>query len=83
MPSVGEVFEIHERGERLQGRPIVGGGRYDALLRLLGAGCDVPAVGASVRLDPLVPAVGASPVRAPPGAGGVDVISHVKSYKSR
>lgn len=46
----GFVFEIHDPA-RLDLGPIVGGGRYDKLLRLLGAGGDVPAVGFSIWLD--------------------------------
>lgn len=34
-------------------RPLVGGGRYDALLRFLGAASDIPAVGAAIYVDRL------------------------------
>jgi ATP phosphoribosyltransferase regulatory subunit len=48
----GAVFEIRPRhGE--DGRPVVGGGRYDRLLQTLGAASPVPAVGCSVWLDRL------------------------------
>ena len=46
----GFVFEI--RKSRLaDARPLVGGGRYDGLLRRLGAAEEVPAVGCSIWLD--------------------------------
>jgi ATP phosphoribosyltransferase regulatory subunit len=44
----GLVFEIAAPGEP---RPIVGGGRYDRLLTLLGASKPIPGVGFSVWLD--------------------------------
>ena len=44
----GFVFEIHDRAEAPQ---IVGGGRYDRLLSLIGAGETVPAIGFSIWLD--------------------------------
>jgi ATP phosphoribosyltransferase regulatory subunit len=44
----GFVFEAGEAG-----RPIVGGGRYDGLLRRLGASSDIPAVGAAIWCDRL------------------------------
>jgi len=47
----GFVFEITEVREGA--RPLVGGGRYDGLLRRLGAAGDVPAVGCSLWLDRL------------------------------
>jgi ATP phosphoribosyltransferase regulatory subunit len=51
----GFVFEIGD--ERRPGsKPIVGGGRYDGLLAMLGAGTEVPAVGASIWLDRLAEA---------------------------
>lgn len=44
----GLVFEI---GASPDGRPLVGGGRYDRLLTLLGAGKPIPGVGFSVWID--------------------------------
>ena len=44
----GLVFEISEPGVA---RPLVGGGRYDRLLTLLGAAKPIPGVGFSVWLD--------------------------------
>jgi ATP phosphoribosyltransferase regulatory subunit len=49
----GFVFEIKNAG-RPDGKPLVGGGRYDGLLRRLGAAREVPAVGCSIWLDRLV-----------------------------
>ena len=46
----GFVFEIRKAG-LADARPLVGGGRYDGLLRRLGAAEDVPAVGCSIWLD--------------------------------
>ncbi len=46
----GFVFELHKRSSTT-GKPVVGGGRYDLLVRLLGADEDVPAVGFSMWLD--------------------------------
>src|SRR5690606_10209830 len=43
----GLVFEMTAKG----GRPLVGGGRYDRLLTLLGASDPIPGVGFSVWLD--------------------------------
>jgi ATP phosphoribosyltransferase regulatory subunit len=51
----GFVFEIRNVG-RADARPLVGGGRYDGLLRRLGAKADVPAVGCSIWLDRIVAA---------------------------
>jgi ATP phosphoribosyltransferase regulatory subunit len=48
----GFVFEARHRG-RSGDHPVIGGGRYDRLLRLLGAPDDIPAVGASIWLDRL------------------------------
>lgn len=45
----GFVFELHDPDGGAQ--PLAGGGRYDRLLALLGAGEDVPAVGFSIWLD--------------------------------
>lgn len=44
----GMVFEIRAEGHP---QPISGGGRYDRLMELLGAGRPVPAVGFTMRLD--------------------------------
>ena len=44
----GLVFEVRVAGHR---QPISGGGRYDRLMELLGAGRPVPAVGFTMRLD--------------------------------
>lgn len=46
----GFVFEVHDP-KRRQAAQIVGGGRYDRLLQLLGASAPVPAVGFSIWLD--------------------------------
>jgi ATP phosphoribosyltransferase regulatory subunit len=46
----GFVFEIR-KAEPPTAKPLVGGGRYDGLLRRLGSGEDVPAVGCSIWLD--------------------------------
>jgi ATP phosphoribosyltransferase regulatory subunit len=55
----GFVFEAYDPS-RPQERPLIGGGRYDRLAGLLGAGEDVPAVGAAIFVDRLVPQGGAS-----------------------
>lgn len=47
----GFVFEIAARDG--SGRPLAGGGRYDALLTLLGAKTPVPAVGFSIWIERL------------------------------
>ncbi|MEI2386391.1 ATP phosphoribosyltransferase regulatory subunit [Breoghania sp. JC706] len=55
----GFVFELHD-ATGVRGRPpIAGGGRYDKLLALLGAGEDVPAVGFSIWLERIAGAEGA------------------------
>lgn len=46
----GFVFEIHDPRRR-DSRQIVGGGRYDKLLSLIGDGGSVPAVGFAIWLD--------------------------------
>ena len=52
----GFVFEAHVAG--LDGRsPVAGGGRYDKLMRVVGATVDVPAVGAMVHTERLLNAV--------------------------
>lgn len=48
----GFVFEAYDRAHA-SGRPILGGGRYDSLMRKLGAGADIPAVGAAIFCDRL------------------------------
>jgi ATP phosphoribosyltransferase regulatory subunit len=48
----GFVFEARHQG-RSGDHPVIGGGRYDRLLRLLGAAEDIPAVGAAMWLDRL------------------------------
>ena len=48
----GFVFEAH-RPDGEAGRPVIGGGRYDGLLRRLGASGDIPAVGAAIWCDRL------------------------------
>ena len=56
----GFVFEAHDP-RRSDGRPLVGGGRYDGLLRTLGAGEDIPAVGAAIWCERLTdPTAGAA-----------------------
>jgi ATP phosphoribosyltransferase regulatory subunit len=54
----GFVFEAVAAG-RTDGKPAVGGGRYDGLARRLGAAADIPAVGAAIWIDRL--GAGASP----------------------
>lgn len=46
----GFVFEMH-RSKRAGAKPIVGGGRYDRLVALIGDGRPVPAVGFAMWLD--------------------------------
>jgi ATP phosphoribosyltransferase regulatory subunit len=46
----GFVFEVHDAARPKQ-QQIVGGGRYDKLMALIGAGESVPAVGFSIWLD--------------------------------
>lgn len=48
----GFVFEAFD-GARGDKRPLVGGGRYDRLMRTLGAAQDIPAVGAAIWCDRL------------------------------
>ncbi len=54
----GFVFEAHDPA-RQDGRPVVGGGRYDRLLKTLGAQADIPAVGAGIWCDRLFNDAGA------------------------
>lgn len=57
----GFIFEARSSGDP-QGRPLVGGGRYDRLLTRLGAPEPVPAVGCSFWLDRIAAALaGATP----------------------
>lgn len=53
----GLVFEIHACGQE---KPLVGGGRYDRLLTLLGAVSPIPGVGFSVWLDRIEDIAGGS-----------------------
>ena len=46
----GFVFEAVDP-KRADGRPIIGGGRYDRLARRLGAAEDIPAIGAAIWID--------------------------------
>ncbi|RFB78359.1 ATP phosphoribosyltransferase regulatory subunit [Methylovirgula sp. 4M-Z18] len=46
----GFVFEAHDP-QRADRKPIIGGGRYDGLLKALGAQGDVPAVGAAIWIE--------------------------------
>ena len=48
----GFVFEAVDPG-RADGRPVIGGGRYDGLARRLGAPVDIPAVGAAIWINRL------------------------------
>jgi len=48
----GFVFEAR-RARMRQGAPVIGGGRYDRLLKTLGAARDIPAVGAAIWVDRL------------------------------
>ncbi len=48
----GFVFEVHDP-KRHDGRQIVGGGRYDRLIALIGHGQAIPAVGFAIWLDRL------------------------------
>lgn len=50
----GFVFEALDPARPTE-KPIAGGGRYDQLLRRLGAGADIPAVGAAIWIDRLRP----------------------------
>ncbi|WP_243372975.1 ATP phosphoribosyltransferase regulatory subunit [Microvirga solisilvae] len=49
----GFIFEVQDP-RRSDGKPIVGGGRYDRLLEHLGADSPIPAVGCSFWLDRIV-----------------------------
>lgn len=49
----GFIFEVHDT-RSTDGKPVVGGGRYDRLLEHLGADSTIPAVGCSFWLDRIV-----------------------------
>ncbi|WP_436642840.1 ATP phosphoribosyltransferase regulatory subunit [Microbaculum sp. FT89] len=49
----GFVFEIYDPAHREAGQ-VIGGGRYDKLLSLLGAPREIPAVGCAIWIDRLV-----------------------------
>ena len=51
----GLVFQIEVGGDRTS--PIAGGGRYDGLLRSVGAKVDVPAVGSAIHTERLLASV--------------------------
>jgi ATP phosphoribosyltransferase regulatory subunit len=53
----GFVFEAVDP-KRADGRPAIGGGRYDRLARRLGAAMEIPAVGAAIWIDRLEEGVG-------------------------
>jgi ATP phosphoribosyltransferase regulatory subunit len=55
----GFVFEIFGNDAKA-GEQLVGGGRYDKLVRLLGADTEVPAIGFSIWLDRIAKIAGAS-----------------------
>ena len=48
----GFVFEAHDPA-RPEERPLIGGGRYDRLMRTLGASTDITAIGAAIWCDRL------------------------------
>jgi ATP phosphoribosyltransferase regulatory subunit len=49
------VFQIETAGDRTS--PIAGGGRYDGLLRSIGAPGEVPAVGSAIHTERLLAAI--------------------------
>ncbi|MEP4769105.1 MAG: ATP phosphoribosyltransferase regulatory subunit [Roseibium sp.] len=53
----GFVFEIHADASKSEG-PLVGGGRYDRLVTLLGSETEVPAIGFSMWLDRISKVIG-------------------------
>ncbi|QDG79199.1 ATP phosphoribosyltransferase regulatory subunit [Labrenzia sp. PHM005] len=53
----GFVFEVHADTQSEDG-PLVGGGRYDKLVTLLGADSQVPAIGFSMWLDRIAARIG-------------------------
>jgi ATP phosphoribosyltransferase regulatory subunit len=58
----GFVFEARH-AHQSDGAPVIGGGRYDRLLRTLGAKMDIPAVGAAIWVERLYPASSAGGAR--------------------
>jgi histidyl-tRNA synthetase len=59
------VFEVYEESEEGRARgALVGGGRYDALVKLLG-GKDTPAVGASAGIERVIAAIKTKAIRLP------------------
>jgi len=48
----GFVFEAHDKARPAE-KPLVAGGRYDGLLKSLGAKNDIPAIGAAIWVDRL------------------------------
>jgi ATP phosphoribosyltransferase regulatory subunit len=58
----GFVFEARAPQSR-RDAPVIGGGRYDRLLRTLGAKADIPAVGAAIWVDRLAAAPASAPVK--------------------
>jgi ATP phosphoribosyltransferase regulatory subunit len=50
----GMVFELVQQ-DKPDFRPLIGGGRYDRLLRRLGAPDDIPAVGFAIRIERIGP----------------------------
>jgi ATP phosphoribosyltransferase regulatory subunit len=54
----GFIFEVADPGRA--GKPVVGGGRYDSLLRHLGATTDVAAVGCAFWLDRIAASQGSA-----------------------
>lgn len=59
----GFVFEAFSGP--LDAKPVVGGGRYDGLLKALGAASDIPAVGASIWCDRIPAGAGKRPEAGP------------------
>lgn len=53
----GFVFQLEMPGKGIAGQ-IAGGGRYDELLRTIGADYDIPAVGSSIHTERLLAATG-------------------------
>ena len=51
----GLVFQIEAGGDKAS--PIAGGGRYDSLLRSVGARAEVPAVGSAIHTERLLACV--------------------------
>ncbi|BDV40056.1 ATP phosphoribosyltransferase regulatory subunit [Methylocystis bryophila] len=49
----GFMFEARPSGAGVQGAPLLSGGRYDGLLKSLGAQSNIPAVGAAIFVDRL------------------------------